>query len=236
MDNHGVGPDRRRLSQRLLDEWVMLRKDGALDGLLPRCGNAHWPRDDRPVGHVGYVTKDYRIRHRVEFPDPWHRKKTHCVDLVETYWSIRTAGGVQDVKWPPSLNAHAILVTDQTIATEHIDELYRSVLALTAAVSAGGFAGLARSGAKVSLYVRGVAIGSAVGDVGSVLGAIAEHADLPLSLASATYSPTGEIRIRESDQVERYFGGDFRPLQSHGHNLIGADELLRTGGFWTSDA
>ncbi len=201
--------------------------------LLPSCRDIRHQRSYGPVSSVGYVTKDYHVRRSVVLPNAWHDGTVVSIDLVETYWSIRTAGGVQDVAWPPSLNVHALLVTDNAIDAALIDQLYRSVLALQAAVGAGGIGELTTSGVDVSFYVRGVVIGSAIADIGHVIGALARHTDVPIALATATYSPEDGIVIHDTDDAERYFRVDHQSAMVYGRDLVGNDELVRTRGFWT---
>jgi hypothetical protein len=219
------------LEHALFDHWLELRSSRRLDSVLPRCTD--WEADHRGT-RVGYKTLNYSIRRQLRLPGA-HGMGYGIADLVEIYWSVRTKNGKQDPNWRPSLNAHVVELKNARLEMEHVDQLYRYMLALRGALNLGGANSINQPDEKVFVYVRGLLLGPEMSRSVELVGALATHADVSLTVATFTLSPVDGIQINRPVDYERFYNvGIFRvdELRVLGESLIASDALVATRGDW----
>jgi hypothetical protein len=118
-----------------------------------------------------------------------------------------------------------------------VEQLYRYVLALKAALQLGGIGDLIRTGHVVSLNVRGLLLGPSIPEPVAMIDALASHAEIPISVARFDIDPLDGVSITPSGREEEFFYVaifDTDKLQSLGNDLISSDALYRSAGIWTA--
>jgi len=222
------------LEDGLFSRWADLRQMGRFDRVLPGCTTRNWTGGDGESR--GYVTLDYRVTRQLSLPGAWGQGRAGRADLVELYWSVRTRGGVQDMTWAPSLNAHAIELKNEPLDTRHVEQLYRYVLSLRAALHLGGIGQLISDNDVVSLNVRGLLLGPSISEPVGMLDALASYADVPISVARFDIDPVRGVTITQSGREEDFFHVgifDSEELRALGASLIANDSMYRSAGIWT---
>lgn len=219
----------------VFERWADLRNAGRLDSVLPSCRT--WSKQLPDGRRRGYFTLDYRVRRDLLLPGAQTAGRKEVVGLVETYWSVRTSGGVQDSSWPPSLNAHVVELWDEPIRAQHVDEVYRYTIALRSALHFGGIGELIAQGSAINLNVRGLLLGPSISEPAAILDSLAEHNDVPVTVARFGTASTGELEIHRSGREEDFFQvgvAAAEDLRRVGRQLIERDSLFKSGGIWTT--
>jgi hypothetical protein len=209
----------------LLDRWRALRLADALGTLLPRCVDRSI---GEPAARIGFVTLDYRVYRDLGLADD-----VPAPDLVEMYWSVRTKAGAQDPDWAASVNAHVLLVTEGAVGVEHLERLHRQVVTLRRALQLGGIGALHAAGKAVALHTRGLLLGADLSGPGEIVDALANHADVPLSVGR--FELVGdEFRFSSSGAPSRFEHGQAAPesFRVLGERLLRHDRLFQAQGEW----
>ncbi len=217
--------DARRI---LLDRWREIREADGLGTLLPRCTNRSWGAE---ADGVGFVTVDYRTYRDVFLSD----EAGEPADLVELYWSVRTKGGVQDPQWAASVNAHVILVTEGAVGVTDLELVYRQVVTLRRALQLGGIGALTAAGMPVALHARGLLLGSELSTPVAIVDALANHADIPLTVGRYDGNADLGFRFSGSGTPSRFYQEAEKPdeLRALGERFLRHDRLLETQGVWS---
>jgi hypothetical protein len=214
---------------RLLDSWRTLRDADRLGTLLPKCTNRSYgsPGDD-----YGFVTVDYRVYREVILGDPV--EPTQVADLVELYWSVRTRRGVQDPQWAAAINGHVVQVTEGALNVSHLDRLYRLVVTLKRALQLGGIGELTAAGKAVAVHARGLLLGSTLSRPVAIVDALANHADVPLTVGRYQLDAEDEFEFSSSGDESRFYlpQDDTERLRALGARLLHHDRLYKSQGVW----
>ena len=216
---------------RLLDGWRQLRDADRLGSLLPRSTNRVW---EGGGAAYGFVTVDYRVYRELVLSSPTGTDPGSVADLVEMYWSVRTHGGAQDPQWAAALNAHVIQVQEGALTVNHLDRLYRLVVTLRRSLQLGGIGDLTAAGKPVALHARGLLLGPSLSKPVAIVDALANHADVPLTVGRYSEDRPGEFLFSSSGGESRFYldGGDGEQLRALGERLLRHDRLFKSQGRW----
>lgn len=149
----------QELRDALRREWRSLREAKGLDFLLRPARTHQWVSDR---GLFGYALMDYQVRTDVSL-----RGLSVQPVLVEHYWTVRTLDSRQDPNWEPALNINVVHLYRSTVHAAHVDQALRSSYELRCAAWRQCWFG--ENPKRANLYVRAVALGSAVGEDASMI-------------------------------------------------------------------
>jgi hypothetical protein len=243
------------LEHALFGQWRALRGSGRFDNVLPRCTS--WTRSSGRDGElIGYRTFDYRVHRQVRLAGAMADRREGIADIVETYWAIRTRGGVQDVRWPASLNVNVVELKTEPLRAQHALQVWRYRHTVAHSVAnylhhlrqqrAGAWTPDARS-----VYVRALLVGPSVHDsvmavtriietYSEVGGAVMRASELPLVVARYVISALDGVTLeRVQAYPEEEDSGELEPsrvaaYREIGARLVGPSHLLENGGMWTA--
>jgi hypothetical protein len=222
------------LRQRLLESWRALRESDRLGTLLPRCISRSYGATGEGFG---FATVDYRIYRDVALG--FDRVESGLeADLIEMYWSVRTRGGKQDPQWAAAVNGHVVMVTEGALNVKHLERLYRQVVSLRLALQLGGIGDLTAAGKPVALHARGLLLGSSLSRPVAIVDALANHADVPLTVGRYGVGPGGEFEFSSSGDESRFYlpQDDTDHLRAVGERFLHHDRLFQTQGIWQPGA